>query len=382
MARRPIHGVTDSQEVFGDELTKDIRSWSQKTVDWLSVPANMTVTMFVSGGCCFYYPTLGLYIVLASCILAVWGLSRNEGNPLKLPVQSGMADPNEMNPSDGTPLPAQGIFFLGNDKKTGKELWLSNSDCRQHFLVLGTTGSGKTETLVAFGANALSWGSGFLFCDGKGDVSLFAKIYIMARRLGREDDILVLNFMTGNDDTRDFGGKIKSNTLNPFATGSSDGLTQMVVSLMDDAGGEGGMWKGRATAMLTGVMRSLSWLRDQGVLDLNVSTIRDYMNLKNIMKLADPREFPEMPPDVRKTVKSYLTSLPGFQEEKKDKQAQTTLDQHGYLEMQFTKILGSLADVYGHIFATPMAEVDMHDVVLNRRILIIMPTWAKLLRRP
>src|SRR3546814_11728707 len=79
-----------------------------------------------------------------------------------------------------------------------------------------------------------------------------------------------------------------------------------------------------------------------------------------------------MPQQVRKSIKSYLSSLPGFQEDKGYKQSQTTLDQHGYLEMQFTKILGSLVDAYGYIFHTPYGAVDMHDVVLGRRILVIM----------
>lgn len=230
----------------------------------------------------------------------------------------------------------------------------------------------NTETLLSFASNAISWGSGFLFCDGKGDVSLFAKVYAMSRRFGREDDLLVLNFMNGNEDVSAGGGKLRSNTMNPFSTGSSDGLTQMVVSLMDDVGGDGAMWKGRATAMLTGVMRALCWLRDQGMLDLNVGEIRDHMALRKIIELSDTKIYPDLPQPIRKSIRSYLSSLPGYQEDKKDKQAQTTLDQHGYLEMQFTKILGSLADVYGHIFATPYGEVDMHDVVLNRRILVIM----------
>lgn len=228
----------------------------------------------------------------------------------------------------------------------------------------------NTEALIGFAANALSWGSGFLFCDGKGDVSLFAKMYALCRRFGREDDLLVLNFMTGNSDVA--GGDIKSNTLNPFATGSSDGLTQMIVSLMDDAGGDGAMWKGRATAMLTGVMRALCWLRSNGLIDLNVGTIRDYMSLKMIIELGKQSNYPDMDPEVRVSINSYLTSLPGFVESKGANQAQTTLDQHGYLEMQFTKILGSLADVYGHIFKTPYGEVDMYDVVLGRRVLVIM----------
>lgn len=230
----------------------------------------------------------------------------------------------------------------------------------------------NTETLLGFAANALLWGSGFLFCDGKGDVALFSKVYALARRFGREDDLLVLNFMTGNKDVGASGGELLSNTMNPFTSGSSDSLTQMVVSLMDDAGGDGAMWKGRATSMLTGLMRALTWLRDQGIVDLNVGEIRDFMNLRKIIDLGNPEMYPEMPGHIRKSILSYLTSLPGYAPEKGYKQSQTTLDQHGYLEMQFTKILGNLADVYGHIFKTSYGEVDMYDVVLNRRILVIM----------
>jgi intracellular multiplication protein IcmO len=146
----------------------------------------------------------------------------------------------------------------------------------------------------------------------------------------------------------------------------------MIVSLMDDVGGDGAMWKGRATAMLTGVMRALCWLRDEGALDLTVGAIRDHMNLRKVIDLADEKQYPDLPQHIRHTIKSYLSSLPGFQPEKGYRQASTTLDQHGFLEMQFTKIFGSLADVYGHIFATPFGEVDMRDVVLNRRILVVM----------
>ena len=175
--------------------------------------------------------------------------------------------------------------------------------------------------------------------------------------------------MTGNQDLGAAGGKIMSNTLNLFSSGSSDYLPDGCI--LDDAGGDGAMWKGRATAMLTGV-RALTWLRDEGMVDLNVGEIREFMGLKRIIDLADTSKYPDLPQPIRKTINSYLTSLPGFQPDKGYKQSQTTLDQHGYLEMQFTKILGSLADVYGHVFLTPYGHVDMHDVVLNRRILIIM----------
>lgn len=372
MSNNKIRGLTVDQELNEEFLLRDTRSLPKKVSDGLSSPGTMAGALFGLGAATIIMPAISDLLFIVAFFLWRWAGKREETAPLKMPIQSEVLDPNQLHPGNGKPTPGQGIFYLGSEMKTGKEIWLTNDDARQHFLVVGTTGAGKTESLLGFAANALMWGSGFLFCDGKGDVALFAKVYALARRFGREDDLLVLNFMTGNQDLGSAGGRIMSNTLNPFSTGSSDSLTQMVVSLMDDAGGDGAMWKGRATAMLTGVMRALSWLRDEGMVDLNVGEIREFMSLRRIIDLGDVNKYPDMPQAIRKTIKSYLTSLPGFQEEKGYKQAQTTLDQHGYLEMQFTKILGSLADVYGHIFFTPSGEVDMFDVVLNRRILVIM----------
>ena len=40
--------------------------------------------------------------------------------------------------------------------------------------------------------------------------------------------------------------------------------------------------------------------------------------------------------------------------------------------MQLTRAFTSLADTYGHILRTELAEVDFRDVVLNRRILVVL----------
>lgn len=379
MSTDPIRDLDTSQELSPHALMRDVRPPLVKIIDALRSVHTLTMVLVSHAIVVVMLPALGIFVLMSAIALAAWGLRQKETAPIKLPVQSGLLDPHELSPKDKRPMKAGGIFLLGTtmatgsaNRNTGKQVWLTNDDCRQHFLVLGTTGSGKTEALLGFCANALSWGSGFLFCDGKGDVSTFAKIYALARRFGREDDILVINTMTSNADVGVSGGKILSNTLNPFTSGSSDSLTQMVVSLMDDAGGDGAMWKGRAVALFTGVMRALVWKRDVGLVDLNIGLIRDYLNLNKIIELADREKEPHMPAPIRGSIDAYLASLPGFQKEKGTKQAQTTLDQHGYLQMQFTKILGSLADVYGHIFLTPHGEVDMTDVVLGRRILVVM----------
>jgi hypothetical protein len=46
--------------------------------------------------------------------------------------------------------------------------------------------------------------------------------------------------------------------------------------------------------------------------------------------------------------------------------------QHGYLSMQFTRSMQSLADEYGYIFKVQLADIDILDVVLNRRILVVL----------
>jgi intracellular multiplication protein IcmO len=379
MSTDPIRDLDPSQELSPHALMRDVRPPLVRAIDSLRSVHTMVVTLIGHAVVVFMFPAFGIFALITAVALGVWGLRQKESAPIKLPIQSGMLDPHELHPGNKRPIQAGGIFLLGTtmaagaaNRDTGKQVWLTNDDCRQHFLVVGTTGAGKTEMLLGFCANALSWGSGFLFCDGKGDVSTFAKIYALARRFGREDDILVVNLMTSNADVGVAGGKILSNTLNPFTSGSSDSLTQMVVSLMDDAGGDGAMWKGRAVALFTGVMRALVWKRDAGLADLNIGLIRDCLNLNKIIELADREKEPHMPAPIRTSIDAYLASLPGFQKDKGTKQAQTTLDQHGYLQMQFTRILGSLADVYGHIFLTPHGEVDMNDVVLGRRILVVM----------
>lgn len=228
----------------------------------------------------------------------------------------------------------------------------------------------NTETLISLAFNTLVQGSGFIYVDGKGDNSLWAKIFSIARSVGREDDLLVLNYMTGG---RDVFGPQKSklsNTLNPFISGSAGGLTELLVGLMDEAGGDNAMWKGRAISLVSGIMMALVWLRDNEGLLLDVDQIRKHLILEEIQNLAKRRD---LPLNIGDAIKSYLVSLPGYNPNAPNgKQSETANDQHGYLQMQFTKILGSLSDTYGYIFRTNLGEIDFFDVVVNRRILIVL----------
>lgn len=228
----------------------------------------------------------------------------------------------------------------------------------------------NTEALTSIATNALSWASGFIYVDGKADSALYAKIYAMARRMGRDDDILVINLMTGSMDVTQIHKVKMSNTMNPFSTGSADFLTQMIVSLMSESGGDNAMWKDRAISLVSGLMGALCYMRDYEGLLLNTGVIREYLNFPKLYTLFVRRA--EFPGSIGKAIEGYVRSLPGFQEKNRANQGEDTLKQHGFLEMQFTRIMGSLADTYGHIFMHELAEVDLEDVVLNRRILVVL----------
>ncbi len=386
MAKK-FRGIIESQEFKSSEAVRDLRPFWQQIRDFITARWGAIFFMFLFMALMFLLPSfvdvfflLGLFVFWFSCFRPI-------ELPYKMPAYAKTPDRHDPKPGSNTPGPAAGIYFFGNDIVSNEQLWFNNGDMRTHALIFGSTGSGKTETLVSIAFNALAQGSGFIYVDGKGDNALFAKIFAMVRSMGREDDLLLVNFMTGAQDIIGPQEKVLSNTMNPFAAGSSSMLSNLVVSLMDSGtqpgGGDGDMWKGRAISFIEALMRPLVYMRDQGYLLLEAGLIRRYFTLDVLEELLYDRKvidqhnnisiMPEpLPFDVRDPLENYLATLPGYQKSEKGKQSGKAYEQHGYITMQLTRIFGSLADVYGHIVRTNLAEVDFHDVVLNRRILVVL----------
>lgn len=252
-------------------------------------------------------------------------------------------------------------------------------DERGLFVISDYTITHNTEFLLSLAFNSLVQGSGFLFCDGKGDPSLFSKIFSMARMMGRDDDLLTLNFMTGGSESFGKQRNKRSNTLNPFVFGSSSSLTEMLIGLMADGGGSDPMWKGRAMSLLSSQMKALVYLRDHKEYTLDIALIRDYMTLDKIYELAENTVYGENADFIKAGLQGYLLSIPGYAQGKKPtEQSSTVRDQHGYLQMQFTQLLSSLGETYGYIFKTTLGEIDFKDLVLNNRILVVpLPALEK-----
>ncbi len=384
MANYKQRGLDTLHEQDQLMLLRDTRTLSQRIADFFSNPFNTMIILSTMVVALFFVPAIADLIALIGVGLFLYTYTRKLTLPFRMPQASGALDYNDLAPGSNKPRLARGICFLGNDRRTSEELWFSNDDMRTHVLIFGSTGSGKTEALISMAYNALVQASGFIYIDGKGDNSLFSKVFSMCCTMGRLDDLLLINFMTGARDVIGPQEKRLSNTLNPFAMGSSSMLAQLIVNLMDSSSqsSDGDMWKGRAISFVEALMILLVYLRDAGHILLDANIIRNYFHLDRLEMIVMDKKFPRdkqepvdisgIPDVVMEPISNYLFNLPGYDKSKKGKQVSQVLEQHGFITMQLGRTFTSLADTYGHILRVKLAEVDLRDVVLNRRIMVVL----------
>jgi intracellular multiplication protein IcmO len=232
----------------------------------------------------------------------------------------------------------------------------------------------NTEFLLGLVFNALVQNTGFIYVDGKGDPKLQKEIFRLARYLGREDDLLIINFITSGRDFVEKQFDKVTNNMNLMANTSSGMLIELIVSLMDDSGGGGDMWKGRAIMFVAALTRPLIYLRDKGHINLSPEKYLEFFELNVIEELVWEHNgrYGDMFDVIVAPLRSYLVTLPGYQKSKIKKQEQKTLEQHGFIVMQLTRTFNDLTFNYGHIFKSKVGDVDFFDVVINRRMLVVL----------
>ena len=383
-------GVQKKEEISSNRRKRDVRTFLERYRDYCSNADTaiifLVIMIVVTITFCFI-----LRIPFAAEILCVYYFlgtkkyfnfkKRAFNFPYRVPIQAHVNDASYSKPKKG-----QGITCLGNERETQLPIYLSDSDLRTHLLVLGTTGSGKTIFLLGLCANALIQNTGFLFNDGKGDAQLPKDLFRLARALGREDDFLIINFITSGRDFLEKQEDKITNNINLMANASSGMLVETIVGLMDGAaGGDGGgdMWKGRAIAFITALTRPLCYLRDKGLIRLSSETYLHYFQLENLETLIfepgslfENTNFNKEDFDkVNGALQDYVFNLPGYNKNlyaNKKRQDQKTLEQHGYITMQLMRIFNDLTYNYAHIFKTEVGDIDFFDVVLNRRIAAVL----------
>ena len=118
---------------------------------------------------------------------------------------------------------SENSFFVGTSYE-GKDVFLPESSRTKHAQVVGTTSSGKTESvIIPWSIQDIKKGRGFIVIDGKSDRSLVDKLYAYAVKYKRSKDFRLFSLVNIEE----------SHTYNPLAGGSPDEVAERVFSSFD-----------------------------------------------------------------------------------------------------------------------------------------------------
>lgn len=438
-----FRGVSRQAEITPKSRRDDVRTLPRRIGDALDTPSGvlwyfMTIAVLTA--------TVGLYLPLAGEAAFIFALitylmkfqygSRKWQTSFRVPAYLHKLTGRIYKDASTGGRKGEGLYYLGMDLETDEELWTAPNDLRTHRLVVGTTGSGKTEEIMGNIFNSLVLESGAILVDGKSDPKTFASVFRVCRVLGREEDLLLINYIMGGKDFASGLDARRTNTYNPLSSGSAAMKAELMVSLLDSGsgGGNSDMWQGRAISFLEAITPPLSFLANRGLLLFNSKLLSDFYILSNIEnlvwfgifrdqngKIVDLRNgsdeyrrlYNELVEKYCGALQLYLNNLPGYEiperphrpskmdtatyEEfqrqftalERDRDRTTpeengrrrpgseqsrakVLEQHGFITMQLVRATGNLTFNYGHIYSDEIGEINYRDVLLNRRVLLVL----------
>jgi intracellular multiplication protein IcmO len=362
-------------------LSKDTRPFLVKHQAFLKT----SLPLWLSIACVFMMflssiPTLILFI-LGVFFVAIWqrtykshkkkltALTEEPSYLQILNIRKSIATPN--------PKELKGTHFFGYEVNSSSEVHLSDSIVRTHIIVFGTTGSGKTENVLSFCLSLLVQGSGFILIDGKGDPLLFFKVFALCAITANLDNLYLMNFLGDEDIYLEDKSLLKStNSFNFLADSKVYEVDEIISGLLPS--GSDDMWQGRAIAGIKSLDRGVYYLKENGYLELDPDSYRDYFDFDKFTALAlDER----IPAKHRKGMKVLLDSLSYVYPTKENpnpKQANETTTQFQYITMQLTEMFNMLADSYASITNTQHPDISIIDIILRRRVLLVLiPSLSK-----
>lgn len=404
--RSNFKGVTRRDEVKVDNRRVDTRRFGQKLADEANSPSGtLTIFIFLALGCAVFawMPFVPELILLGAFLFyrkhynyknKVWSAPARV--PLYLNKLAGRDYLDEMSNA-----PGEGDIYMGFCLESNREVWAGLGDARTHRIVIGTTGSGKTEELLAETCNALVHDSGVMMIDGKGEMKGSLKgVVSLARLFWRDEDVYSLNYVMGGLDAQLFRNEKRSNTFNPLQNMGSSQMTEILISLLA-APGSDPMWNDRAIALIQGLIPPLNYLSGRGYIILNAEMLSRFLPLNAIEDLywhcsfvdhdgrqitlpKDDPDFLLLKQEYLGGLRVYLENIPGYTggppkpfmgrgngpPPQADEGRAEVNKQHGFLTMQIVKPITDLSFNYGHIYNTTIGEIDFLDMARNRRLLV------------
>lgn len=182
--------------------------------------------------------------------------------------------------------------YLGESFRRGKPLYLTNDQRQMHCEVVGSTGTGKTESvLLPMLAHDIARGKGAIILDGKGDLELLNRIQYIVKEKNRGDDFFF--FSLAHPD--------KSNTYNPLFRGNPTELKDKLINSMVWSEEFYRRMAERAALTLFNAIASRKRKKSTRFRDLHAYLT----DVDALSKLSDETQDPVLKDDIGKMVSSF-----------------------------------------------------------------------------
>lgn len=250
--------------------------------------------------------------------------------------------------------------------KTTKK-WLSNKPSIETFLlnvfpttIVGSTGAGKTQFILSQASQFIANGEGVIYIDSKGEVSLYDKIYSMAKEVNRENDVLVLNMYTLNNYQMDGVHK---------TTHSIDPINPMI--------GDKNLFKNLYGDEIGIVIHDIALYCKANKMLLDGSNIESILMINNLIQWTDNSVFGK---DATQSIIDYLKNI-GL-EDNLNSLTEDEFDNMLLKHVNYCKkarvVVETIKECESKDIFSKTPTIDLLDVYLNKKILfIVMPALEK-----
>lgn len=188
---------------------------------------------------------------------------------------------------------------------------------------------------------------------------------ILSQSLGYRNLFELQKFM---NDSNSIENKKKESFLNKI---NSEQII-FFISLFIDGAYDGYIWKQRSVFLLSSIIPVIMYLKNENKIELNVETIRYYLDLDNICKAEISNELPNK---IKTYLFNYLSSIPGFI--KNQPMCSTIYEQHSYLTMQINPVLNLLEKVDNNDFIIYSKQWKNNFEIIGKEI-NLSDTWMNM----
>ena len=229
-----------------------------------------------------------------------------------------------------TPAAIEDGSLIGVDQKSGAPVHLTDKDAKHHTLVLGTTGSGKTVTLLNIVESAIQRRLPLIYVDGKGDYELATDVIGYAEAHDRPVYLFAMNG--------------ESCLYNPLASGRFSSKKDRIVDLRE--------WTvDHYLKLAEGYMQTVFKVLERCGVATDLVSVADYMSTAELRKLIEAQR----PPLAGK--KSLLIEV-------RDQEKAEIED----IESLKAEVRNLARSEIGHLFDTSQAGRDATVLELRRAI--------------